>query len=459
MLLACLVPVPPRLVGSRAHCPALAMSADDDAARRLNALYDGATASSTSEVPTWSALIGWIGNSPEFEAGIRLIERGEYRTSVTLLTRAVAEVPGGTVCKLGGFYSCWLAQALHNAGSEAEAKALLERLSSHADAEVRRSASDMLAIFTAPKLDFVEGTFLTIPPLTPDDGWSRTAGSSGGRSGQQRQETTAAPPPPSPAVEPSSDVPVDGQRRAALVGLLVWQLVEVALWLNGADDADASSLLPNLPPSGMPLQVAAPAAPPATSDMPTAETTAEQLQQCVLREHAARFDGGSTPVAVVSSTFRGRQMRSLVATVDVPPDARVAAYPVEVVSDDDSHDDTYALGIFRQLGAESSSSPRPAARIELDDVSGVPTRKSLARAYVDGLPTLGMFANEPDARHAPNCELIFPTTTAARVELGEVYCGYLKTIRRVRKGEPITWCYGSSYLARDYATSCAAVRA
>ena len=134
-------------------------------------------------MPTWSALIGWIGNSPEFEAGIRLIERGEYRTSVTLLTRAVAEVPGGTVCKLGGFYSCWLAQALHNAGSEAEAKALLERLSSHADAEVRRSASDMLAIFTAPKLDFVEGTFLTIPPLTPDDGWSRTAGSSGGRSG------------------------------------------------------------------------------------------------------------------------------------------------------------------------------------------------------------------------------------------------------------------------------------
>ena len=77
-----------------------------------------------------------------------------------------------------------------------------------------------------------------------------------------------------------------------------------------------------------------------------------------------------------------------------------------------------------------------------------------ARAYVDGLPTIAMFANEPDASHAPNCELVFPSTTAARVRLGDVYSGYLETTALVSKGEALTWCYGSSYLDRGYKTSC-----
>lgn len=114
-----------------------------------------------------------------------------------------------------------------------------------------------------------------------------------------------------------------------------------------------------------------------------------QLQQSVLQEHAARFDSSSSPAAIASIAYGGQQMRSLIATVNLPPNTRVAAYPVEVVSDEDDHDDIYAVSIFREM-PRSSSTTRPATRVEFDDVSGVPTRTSLAKTYIDGLPTIAM---------------------------------------------------------------------
>ena len=172
-----------------------------------------------------------------------------------------------------------------------------------------------------------------------------------------------------------------------------------------------------------------------------------------MSEHAARFTGGraAAPSTVAPVVLEGRTMRQLVATMDLPAHTRVAAYPVEVVPDDDDHDDEYAIGIFQEYSVVAGG--RRFQR-EFDDVSGVPTRKSLRRKSVDGLPTIAMFANEPDAAHAPNCELVFPSTTAARVRLGDVYSGYLETTAPVSKGEALTWCYGSSYLDRGYKTSC-----
>lgn len=79
-----------------------------------------------------------------------------------------------------------------------------------------------------------------------------------------------------------------------------------------------------------------------------------------------------------------------------------------------------------------------------------------ARAYVDGLPTIAMFANEPDAEHEPNCLFIFPTVSGRgrRVRLGDVHYGYLQTVTGVRRGAALTWCYGPSYVERGYPTTC-----
>jgi hypothetical protein len=183
------------------------------------------------------------------------------------------------------------------------------------------------------------------------------------------------------------------------------------------------------------------------------------MQQSVLHDHAARFDSESSPAAIAYISYAGNSIRSLVATVNLSPHARVAVYPIEVVSDVDEHDDTYAVGILREIPRSDdvdSLGYRSSKQFEFDATSGVPTRRSLARAYIDGLPTIAMFANEPDARHTPNCALSFPTTTATRISLGDIYCGYLQTTRRVSKGDALTLCYGDSYIDRGYPTSCTA---
>ena len=127
-----------------------------------------------------------------------------------------------------------------------------------------------------------------------------------------------------------------------------------------------------------------------------------------MSEHSARFDDEARSAAVgVSTVLRpnGRPMRQLVATQDLPPGVRVAAYPCEVVSDDQEFDDAYAVRIYQEAWQGGRI-----VRRQCDGLSGVPTPKSLARASIDGLPTVAMFANEPNASGAPTCRFVFPTT-------------------------------------------------
>ena len=149
-------------------------------------------------------------------------------------------------------------------------------------------------------------------------------------------------------------------------------------------------------------------------------------------------------------------MRQLVTTVDVPPHTRVAVYPVEVMSDEAEFDDTYAMRVYREgdSGRIHTSRDRHLPREVVQGVSGVLSLKSLARTRIGGLPTLAMFANEPDASHRANCRLVFPTTARATLELGEVLLGYLETTIAVSKGDPLTWCYGPAEGHRAYPTSC-----
>ena len=163
----------------------------------------------------------------------------------------------------------------------------------------------------------------------------------------------------------------------------------------------------------------------------------------------------SRPAAIETTRYLGRSMRQLVATTDLSTGRRVAVYPVEVVSDDDEFDDTYAV----QLYAEVPLSGGRTYRRPLESVSGIPTEKSLAQMYVDGLPTVAMFANEPGPEQTPNCRFRFPTLPrgAAAASVGDVHCGYLETITRVRSGTPLTWCYGPTYVDRGYPTSCSSI--
>ena len=175
-------------------------------------------------------------------------------------------------------------------------------------------------------------------------------------------------------------------------------------------------------------------------------------QKQLLDGHAARFAPTTTPAAVGAKYT----MRQLIATVDVPSHTRVATYPVELVSDDlDSFDDTYAVRVYREAAAARKG--EPPRREPIDGISGIPTSRSLERAYVDRLPTLAMFANEPDPSQRANCRFVFPTVArGGRARIGDVCCGYLATLTDVRKGEALTWCYSPPSDERAYATSCAA---
>lgn len=175
------------------------------------------------------------------------------------------------------------------------------------------------------------------------------------------------------------------------------------------------------------------------------------LQSQLVQEHADRFSRGSQPAAVDSLVYNGRRIRQLVASIDVPAYTRVAAYPVELAYDVDEFDDTYAMRIYRQVGQ---------SRQAIDGASGILTDRSLARTYVGRLPTIAMYANEPDASQEANCVLFFPTVrSSARLHRGDVLYGYLETKVPVEAGAPLTWCYSPSGVERIYPTSCTRTRA
>lgn len=187
--------------------------------------------------------------------------------------------------------------------------------------------------------------------------------------------------------------------------------------------------------------------------------TAEEEQELLVR-HVARFARTrARPSCVETALYKGQPIRQLVATVNLRAHTRVAAYPVEVASVFDGNGrrllgSEYGLLVYRKFVQRDRDGSLRQYEREFEDLVAVPTQKSLRRAYVDGLPTIAMFANEPDAAHSANCELIFPSTTAARLRLGDVHYAYLATTVPVSVGEPLTACYGESYFPREYPTSC-----
>ena len=108
-----------------------------------------------------------------FESGISLMRRGEYKSAVTIFTRATAAAPGGLSGRKGGQYAIYLAQALQAADRKKEAVGLLKRCESHPDGDVRKIADNVLYIMQAPELKLDDNQFMTIPSLEESDDWAQ----------------------------------------------------------------------------------------------------------------------------------------------------------------------------------------------------------------------------------------------------------------------------------------------
>ena len=107
-----------------------------------------------------------------FDAGLVLMQRGEYKEAVKSFTRATAAAPGGLTGRKGGQYAIYLAQALQADNRRKEAVGLLERCESHPDSDVRKIADAVLYIMRAPELKLGGENFVTIPKLEENDNWS-----------------------------------------------------------------------------------------------------------------------------------------------------------------------------------------------------------------------------------------------------------------------------------------------
>ena len=85
-----------------------------------------------------------------YQSGIFQFERGNYRESVKQLEQASSLA--GAKTKQGGEIQVWLVNAYDAAGRSNEAIELCRSLSKHPSSDVRKSASYVLGILTAPKL-------------------------------------------------------------------------------------------------------------------------------------------------------------------------------------------------------------------------------------------------------------------------------------------------------------------
>lgn len=101
-----------------------------------------------------------------FEQGTALFNRGRYARAARFFAAAVAVV--GLESRAGGQYQLWFAQALDAAGEKAKAANILDHLGSHEDSDVRKVATEIRYILTAPALELDKSNFLEIPGFEDD---------------------------------------------------------------------------------------------------------------------------------------------------------------------------------------------------------------------------------------------------------------------------------------------------
>ena len=134
-------------------------------------------------------------------------------------------------------------------------------------------------------------------------------------------------------------------------------------------------------------------------------------------------------------------MHQLVATTDIPRSTVVAAYPVQILADEDINRWDYAIDIYKLSGPL------------FEGITGIPTKASIA-AYTPKFPApVGMFLNEPMPGQKPNAQMKFPHVSAKKDHVDTFTTATIVTTRRVKNGDILTWCYGDKY-ERNYETPC-----
>lgn len=144
------------------------------------------------------------------------------------------------------------------------------------------------------------------------------------------------------------------------------------------------------------------------------------------------------------STVHVRKTRdagyALYASRDIQPGEYIAAYPAAVLRDDTITDRTYTITIYKKNGDA------------FETFSGAPTPTTLRTRWVEGVPAVALFANEPSPAERQNAELEFPDVSSREISRTSRVVARMYATKSIRKGDGIVWCYG--WNERSYATSC-----
>jgi tetratricopeptide (TPR) repeat protein len=104
-------------------------------------------------------------------------ERGNYKAAIAQLEQAKLQTAVATLT--GGNIQIWLANAYEAVGRNSEAIAICKSLSRHPDRDLRKNATYMLEIFSAPTLRASEDSYSVIPAFSSN--LSNSSGFTGGK--------------------------------------------------------------------------------------------------------------------------------------------------------------------------------------------------------------------------------------------------------------------------------------
>ena len=102
-----------------------------------------------------------------YQTGIKALENGKYRLSITQLESAKELVNFST--RLGAEVQMLLITAYQAVGDRQQAIALCQELITHPNASIRQKAKDVLYIIQAPKLERPPEWMSQIPDLSSDE--------------------------------------------------------------------------------------------------------------------------------------------------------------------------------------------------------------------------------------------------------------------------------------------------
>lgn len=166
------------------------------------------------------------------------------------------------------------------------------------------------------------------------------------------------------------------------------------------------------------------------------------LDNIVSYDYAKLFREKNTKIKIQKDKKLGIK---LVCVKPIEKGETIAYYKFMVYKDDISYkpyrDNMYAMSVETKNGKISN-------RLIGDIYPG-----SLQYPGKDGIPYYAFFSNEPTPKQRENCrldpELKRNYANRKVIRAGDTMIYSLKATCDIKKGEPITWCYGSLY-ERDY---------